>query len=50
MCTDQALRSKPQTLFKSTSAKKLESAKSAPMFGDIPKDKSAVVEDTTGAI
>ncbi|KAF2654226.1 hypothetical protein K491DRAFT_693992 [Lophiostoma macrostomum CBS 122681] len=42
-------KSKPQTLFKSTSAKKFEFAKSAPMFGDIPKDKPAVVEDRTAA-
>lgn len=30
-------RSKPQTLFKSTSSKKIESAKGTAMFADIPK-------------
>jgi hypothetical protein len=30
-------RSKPQTLFKSTSSKKIESAKGTAMFMDVPK-------------
>lgn len=31
-------RSKPQTLFKSTSSKKYETAKGTAMFADVPKD------------
>ncbi|CAO2649367.1 Nn.00g067520.m01.CDS01 [Neocucurbitaria sp. VM-36] len=34
-------KSKPQTLFKKTSSKKIESAKGTAMFADIPKDNGS---------
>lgn len=36
--TDMACRTKPQTLFRQSSAKNLEAAKSSNMFVDIVKD------------
>jgi hypothetical protein len=42
-------RSKPQTLFKSTSSKKIESAKGTAMFADVPKKNQDATDGEANA-